>query len=111
MLYLINALGGLGRSVTDSARHALTGADGVARWRKLALYGAMFALPGGSILVLLLALAERRRALRASASAGRASSVVAQPCAGGQPACRAASAEPRFSLRRPAPCASRGNDA
>ena len=69
MLYLKNALGGLGRSVTDTARHALAGADGVARWRKLALYVVMFALPGGSIAVLLFAWADRRRAQRAAASA------------------------------------------
>lgn len=99
MLYLKNALGGLGRSVTDTARHALAGADGVARWRKLALYVVMFALPGGSVAVLLFAWADRRRALRTAARADAASSIGAQPCPGGQPACRAACATLR-TVRR-----------
>jgi hypothetical protein len=106
MLYLINALGGLGRSVTDTARHALAGADGAARWRKIALYVAMLALPGGSIAVLLLAWADRRRAQRAAASVEAAPSADAQPCPGGQPACRAACAAPRVRKS-----AVRGNDA
>jgi hypothetical protein len=113
MLYLKNALGGLGRSVTDTARHAFAGADGVARWRKLALYVVMFALPGGSIVVLLFAWADRRRALRAAASAEATSSTSAPslPCIGGQPACRAACATPRTPGRRPAPRRLPGNDA
>jgi hypothetical protein len=115
MLYLKNALGGLGRSVTDTARHAFAGADGVARWRKLALYVVMFALPGGSIVVLLFAWADRRRALRAAADAEAASTSPTNapplPCTGGQPACRAASATPRTPGRRPAPRRLPGNDA
>jgi hypothetical protein len=113
MLYLKNALGGLGRSVTDTARHALAGADGAARWRKLALYLVMFALPGGSIVVLLFLWADRRRAQRASVSAkldARSSSGV-QPCAGGQPACRAASPSLRAPTRRLALRPPRSNDA
>jgi hypothetical protein len=112
MLYLKNALGGLGRSVTDTARHALAGADGAARWRKLALYLVMFALPGGSIVVLLLLWADRRRAqrTRVSAKPDALSSSGVQPCTGGQPACRAASpavrplvrpSARRLALRRP----------
>jgi hypothetical protein len=61
MLYLINALGGLGRSVTDSARLAFTQAGASSRWRKFALYAAMFALPGGSLAVVAMVLAQRRR--------------------------------------------------
>ncbi|HEY1611252.1 MAG TPA: hypothetical protein VGG24_18460 [Paraburkholderia sp.] len=103
MLYLKNALGGLGRSVTDTARHAFAGASGVARWRKLALYVVVFALPGGSIAVLLFAWADRRRALRAAASAEAASAAsTTQPCIGGQPACRAACATPRAQGRKTA---------
>jgi hypothetical protein len=45
MLFLINALGGLGRSVTDTARLAFAKTSESSRWRKLALYAAMFALP------------------------------------------------------------------
>ncbi len=64
MLYLINALGGLGRSLTDSARLAFANASAGSRWerwRKLALYAAMFALPGGSIAVVAMVWARRRR--------------------------------------------------
>lgn len=117
MLYLKNALGGLGRSVTDTARHAFVGADGVTRWRKLALYVVMLALPGGSIAVLLFAWADRRRAQRAAGGvdAAPATSVSTgsgtPPCTGGQPACRAACAAPHAKSRRPALRHSRGNDA
>ncbi|PXW29666.1 hypothetical protein [Paraburkholderia caballeronis] len=116
MLYLKNALGGLGRSVTDTARHAFAGADGAARWRKLALYAVMLALPGGSLAVLIYAWADRRRAQRAAAraSAEAAAAAGAQPCTGGQPACRAACPAPRERSRRPAlpaPRRPRGNDA
>jgi len=111
MLSLIHALGGLGRSVTDSARHALTSADGATRWRKLALYVVMFALPGGSIAVLFFAWAEHRRALRKRAGAAGAAPLapLCAPCAGGQPACRAAaasaanSARPTHATRAPKP--------
>ncbi|TDV37380.1 hypothetical protein C7405_103510 [Paraburkholderia caballeronis] len=115
MLYLKNALGGLGRSVTDTARHAFAGADGAARWRKLALYAVMLALPGGSLAVLIYAWADRRRAQRAAARASaEAAAAGAQPCTGGQPACRAACPAPRERSRRPAlpaPRRPRGNDA
>jgi hypothetical protein len=113
MPYLKNALGGLGRSVTDTARHAFAGAEGVARWRKLALYVVMFALPGGSIVVLLFAWADRRRAQRAAGGVEAAASTAGAtlPCAGGQPACRAACAAPSAKGRRPAPHHARGNDA
>ena len=109
MPYLKNALGGLGRSVTDTARHAFAGAEGVARWRKLALYVVMFALPGGSIVVLLFAWAEHRRARRAAGGVDAAAPIggAIAPCTGGQPACRAACAAPRAKTRR----AGRGNDA
>lgn len=96
MLYLINALGGLGRSVTDTARLALAKAGPSSRWRKLALYAAMFALPGGSLAVVAMVWTQRRRARRATASAGAivvpATTVVATAapaCGGGQLACRA----------------------
>jgi hypothetical protein len=68
MLYLINALGGFGRSVTDTARLAFAKAGTSSRWRKLALYAAMFALPGGSLAVVAMELARRRRARREAAS-------------------------------------------
>ncbi|MBN3854405.1 hypothetical protein G3N59_13545 [Paraburkholderia sp. Ac-20340] len=66
MLYLKNALGGIGRSVTCTARHAFAHAGGAARWRKIGLYAAMFVLPGGSIAVVLMMWADRRRSQRGS---------------------------------------------
>jgi hypothetical protein len=95
MLYLINALGGLGRSVTDTARLAFAKAGASSRWRKLALYAAMFALPGGSLAVVAMELARRRRARRETASArsvvpaAPVAAAAASACAGGQLACRA----------------------
>ncbi|WP_321934472.1 MULTISPECIES: hypothetical protein [unclassified Paraburkholderia] len=104
MLYLINALGGLGRSVTDTARLAFTKASAGSWWarsRKLALYAAMFALPGGSIAVVAVVWAQRRRTRQEPAAAGAvvpatpakataATAASAAPaCAGTQLACRA----------------------
>jgi len=71
MLYLKNALGGLGRTLHDSALHSFHGPH---RWWKLALYAAIFVLPGGTVAVLLFGWFERRRndaaAARADAGAG-----------------------------------------
>ncbi|MCP3708099.1 hypothetical protein M3I54_14050 [Paraburkholderia sp. CNPSo 3274] len=99
MLYLINALGGLGRSVTDTARHAFAKAGESSRWRRLALYAAMFALPGGSIAVVAVVWARRRRARHEPAGASAvvparpvtatAAAAAAPVCGGGQLACRA----------------------
>jgi len=95
MLYLINALGGLGRSVTDTARLAFAKAGASSRWRKLALYAAMFALPGGSLAVVAMVWARHRRT-RQEASSARAvvpavpaAAAAATGCGGGQLACRA----------------------
>ncbi|HTR09454.1 MAG TPA: hypothetical protein VMJ11_22940 [Paraburkholderia sp.] len=95
MLYLINALGGLGRSVTDIARLTFAKAGASSRWRKLALYTAMFALPGGSLAVVAMVWARRRRAQRETASAGAvvpvmpAAAMPTPTCGGGQLVCRA----------------------
>ncbi|WP_042266156.1 hypothetical protein [Paraburkholderia heleia] len=101
MLFLINALGGLGRSVSETVRLAFAKAGEPSRWRKLALYAAMFALPGGSIAVVAVVWAQRRRAQpepaaasavvpAASATAAAATTAADAPaCGGGQPACRA----------------------
>lgn len=59
MLYLKNTLGGLSRSLTDSA---LSTFQGPHRWWKLALFAVLFVLPGGSVGVAVLAWAEHRRA-------------------------------------------------
>ena len=61
MLYLKNTLGGLSRSLTDSARHSFQGQN---RWWRLALYALMFVLPGGSLGVFLFAWIEHQRARR-----------------------------------------------
>ncbi|MBB5400452.1 hypothetical protein OKW50_002947 [Paraburkholderia youngii] len=58
MLYLKNTLGGLSRSLTDSALQSFQGRH---RWWKLALFAGLFVLPGGSVGVALLAWAEHRR--------------------------------------------------
>jgi len=63
MLYLKNTLGGLTRSLTDSALHTF---QGPRRWWKLALYLVMFVLPGGSLAVLLFAWFDQRREARAA---------------------------------------------
>lgn len=104
MLYLITALGGLGRSVTDTARLAFANAGAGSWWarsRKLALYAAMFALPGGSIAVVAVVWAQRRRARHEPAAAGAVApatpasataataGTAAPACQGSQLACRA----------------------
>ncbi|KAE8760951.1 hypothetical protein FSO04_05720 [Paraburkholderia madseniana] len=58
MLYLKNTLGGLSRSLTDSA---LSSFQGPHRWWKLALFTVLFVLPGGSVGVAMLAWVEHRR--------------------------------------------------
>ncbi|CAE6821545.1 hypothetical protein [Paraburkholderia haematera] len=58
MLYLKNTLGGLSRSLTDSA---LSSFQGPHRWWKLALFAVLFVLPGGSVGVAALAWVEHRR--------------------------------------------------
>jgi hypothetical protein len=58
MLYLKNTLGGLGRSLTDSALNSFHGRH---RWWKLALFAGLLVLPGGSVGVALLAWVEHRR--------------------------------------------------
>jgi hypothetical protein len=63
MLYLKNTLGGLGRSLHDSALHTFQGPH---RWWKLALYVVMFVLPGGSLGVLFFAWIDKRRNGRAA---------------------------------------------
>lgn len=103
MLYLINALGGIGRSVTETARLALTQGSAASRWRKYALYAAMFALPGGSLAVVAMVWAQNRRAKKAAAAKAAVPLVLpqlpapaapaAQACGGAhQPACRASCA-------------------
>jgi hypothetical protein len=69
MLYLKNTLGGLSRSLIDSA---LLNFQKPYRWWKLALYAVVFVLPGGSLGVLFLAWIDHRRARRS----GKATATV-----------------------------------
>lgn len=66
MLYLKNTLGGLSRSLIDSA---LVNFQKPYRWWKLALYAVVFVLPGGSLGVLFLAWIDHRRARRGGKAA------------------------------------------
>jgi hypothetical protein len=58
MLYLKNTLGGLGRSLTDSALNSFQGPH---RWWKLALFAVLVVVPGGSVGVVVMAWFEHRR--------------------------------------------------
>ncbi|MFC0402439.1 hypothetical protein [Paraburkholderia rhizosphaerae] len=66
MLYLKNTLGGLSRSLIDSA---LLNFQKPYRWWKLALFAVVFVLPGGSLGVLFLAWIDHRRTRRGSKTA------------------------------------------
>jgi hypothetical protein len=76
MLYLKNGLGGLGRTLHDSAVHSFHGPH---RWWKLALYAVIFVLPGGTVAVLLFTWFDHRRN---DAAGGRADVDEARPTAG-----------------------------
>ena len=65
MLYLKNTLGGLSRSLTDSA---LSSFQGPHRWWKLALFAVLVVLPGGSVGVAVLAWFEHRRGQKGGSS-------------------------------------------
>ncbi|MFM0338864.1 hypothetical protein [Paraburkholderia fungorum] len=81
MLYLKNTLGGLSRSLTDSA---LSSFQGPHRWWKLALFAVLFVLPGGSVGVAVLAWIEHRKG-RSVGSTGveGGTAVVATAAVGG----------------------------
>jgi hypothetical protein len=94
MLYLKNALGGFSRSITDTARLAFAQAS-AAGWRKLAVYAAVFALPGGSLAVLLYLWAQRRGSRRPTATEAAQPALAAPLCADRRAACRAACSQAR----------------
>ncbi|MGA7777910.1 MAG: hypothetical protein WCA85_09395, partial [Paraburkholderia sp.] len=89
MLYLKNTLGGLGRSLHDSALNTFQGPN---RWWKLALYVVMFVLPGGSLGVLFFAWIDNRRNARVAAQKRAASAGPAPLLTGTMGAKAAASA-------------------
>jgi hypothetical protein len=72
MLYLKNTLGGLSRSLTDSALNSFQGPH---RWWKLALFAVLFVLPGGSVGMIVFAWAGHRRGAKGSVFHGCASGV------------------------------------
>ena len=74
MLYLKNTLGGLSRSLTDSA---LSSFQGPHRWWKLALFAVLFVLPGGSVGVAVLAWIEHRRGRSVGSTGVEGDAVVA----------------------------------
>ncbi|RDK01958.1 hypothetical protein [Paraburkholderia lacunae] len=65
MLYLKNSLGGLSRSLTDSALNSFQGPH---RWWKLALFAVLFVLPGGSVGMMVFAWVEHRRGQKGGSS-------------------------------------------
>jgi len=65
MLYLKNTLGGLSRSLTDSALNSFQGPH---RWWKLALFAVLFVLPGGSVGMIVFAWAGHRRGQKGASS-------------------------------------------
>lgn len=67
MLYLKNTLGGLSRSLTDSALNSF---QTPRRWWKLALFAGLLVLPGGSVGVAVLAWIEHRRDSKGSKAVG-----------------------------------------
>ena len=73
MLYLKNTLGGLSRSLTDSAMNSFQGPH---RWWKLALFAGLVVLPGGSVGVAILAWVEHRRGSKGGKAAERATTPV-----------------------------------
>ena len=89
MLYLKNTLGGLSRSLTDSALNSFQGPH---RWWKLALFAVLFVVPGGSVGVMVLAWVEHRRGKKGGKAALQLTGApVASACqARGDAPCRAA---------------------
>ncbi|WP_233832995.1 hypothetical protein [Paraburkholderia sp. ZP32-5] len=80
MLYLKNTLGGLSRSLTDSALNSFRGPH---RWWKLALFAGLIVLPGGSVAVALFAWVEHRRQTKRAKKAAAVveSSAIVRPLA------------------------------
>lgn len=76
MLYLKNTLGGLSRSLTDSALNSF---QGPRRWWKLALFAVLFVLPGGSVGVAVLAWVEHRRGQKEAGPAKVELAAAARP--------------------------------
>ncbi|ANB74457.1 hypothetical protein AYM40_20315 [Paraburkholderia phytofirmans OLGA172] len=100
MLYLKNTLGGLSRSLTDSA---LSSFQGPHRWWKLALFAVLFVLPGGSVGVAVFAWMGHRRGQK-EANAAPAEPVRFAIAAGSVATAAAASPAGACAARSGAPC-------
>ncbi|MEW9581244.1 hypothetical protein [Paraburkholderia sp. DGU8] len=100
MLYLKNTLGGLSRSLTDSALNSFQGPH---RWWKLALFAGLFVLPGGSLGVAILAWFEHRRGKgdKTAVLEGAAESALADGI----------TAAPNHAAAHAGPCQARGDTA
>jgi len=92
MPYLKNTLGGLGRSLHDSALNSF---QGPYRWWKLALYVVMFVLPGGSLGVLFVSWIDHRRNGRAAMRAQVAPVALATSAGAASQPARQTMADPR----------------
>jgi hypothetical protein len=99
MLYLKNTLGGLSRSLTDSALNSFQGPH---RWWKLALFAGLFVLPGGSVGVAVLAWVEHRRGSKAAGVELAAAPVLTESVMA--TAANAASSAGACQARGGAPC-------
>ncbi|RAS31963.1 hypothetical protein [Paraburkholderia bryophila] len=111
MLYLKNTLGGLSRSLTDSALNSF---QGPYRWWKLALFAVLFVLPGGSVGVAVLAWVEHRRARKGGkltavkllGAPASAASVVRAAMSAGTPG---STLQPGNVVAAAGPCLARGD--
>ena len=102
MLYLKNTLGGLSRSLHDSALQTF---QGPYRWFKLALYVVMFVLPGGSLGVMFFAWLDHRRNGRTAKTAAPATvAPAALPASAGAIRAAAKPVAPASALRVSTTC-------
>ncbi|MFM0645483.1 hypothetical protein PQR14_14235 [Paraburkholderia bryophila] len=111
MLYLKNTLGGLSRSLTDSALNSFQGPH---RWWKLALFAVLFVLPGGSVGVAVLAWVEHRRARKSGKVAavkllGAPASSASVAHAGHSAGAPGSALQPGNLVAAAGPCLARGD--
>jgi hypothetical protein len=101
MLYLKNTLGGLGRSLTDSALSSFQGPN---RWWKLALFAVLVVVPGGSVGVVVMAWVEHRRSRKSGKPASETSKAKAALTASSLTPASAVAPLNACRARRGAPC-------
>jgi hypothetical protein len=101
MLYLKNTLGGLGRSLTDSA---LSSFQGPHRWWKLALFAVLVVVPGGSVGVVVMAWIEHRRGRKGGKAASEMTRAQASSAASSLAPANAVAPLNACQARGDAPC-------